>query len=457
MNFLNRLALTAVGVSGDEAHLPKGYSLAAAIGYALIFITFPLAFLSMCLFADVNLVPKDWPTQQRMIAICCAGFVWGIMLAFILDRLLIMVSDAMGDGLLAIWVLIILRLALVVSSSWLVTDEIRLWWYRAPIAETQRQMSLDKRQEFDKQLADLHKIGDKSSNSDKLTTEVVRLEDEGKVLPAAIAEEYNKVDSCDARSRQLAENLRTLVNDSDAYDALKQRLQVNRYDCRMLRQKADSDKNSWRNELNTRIQDARASKKEADTDLVNARKEADAEAKPGAVAIQSNFDDASSREMAFEKLSHDRPEIALKARVLWIFLILFELAPLLAKWVATNNSAFLDNRAKLAAEAAQARMEESEAISQEIHFVEAMNSNQVRNDRVQDAAEQVHARIQESKKQAAAQAHLNVFNFYCKAMDQAEEVRAKAVLKHPHLANRVNEAYFNAVENGFNELAQATS
>lgn len=442
MNFLNRLALIAVGVSGDEAHLPKGYSLAAAIGYALIFITFPLAFLSMCLFADINFVPKDWPTHQRMIAICCAGFVWGTMLAFILDRLLIMVSDAIGGGLLAIGVLIIMRLALVTSSSWLVTDEIRLWWYRAPIAETQRQMSLDKRQEFEKQLADLHKIGDKSSNTDKLMTEVARLEDEGKLLPAAISEEYNKVNSCDSRSRQLAESLRTLVNESDAYDALRQRLQVNRYDCRMLRQKADSEKNAWRNELNALIQDARTSKKEAETDLANARKEADAEAKPGAVAIKSNFDDASSREMAFEKLSHDRPEIALKARVLWIFLILFEIAPLLAKWVATNNSAFLDNRAKFAAESGQARMKERDAVSQEFCFAEALNTKDLQDYRIQDSAKQVRA-----------QACLDGFTQYCRRLDIASEVRENTIRNHPHLAARVQEAFLQAATQGLTELS----
>ncbi|MHB1592349.1 MAG: DUF4407 domain-containing protein, partial [Sulfuricella sp.] len=305
MNTLNRLAFGAVGVSAEGGHSKQAYRLAAAIGYALIFLTFPLAWISMALFAGANLVPPDWPVLVRLAAVNAAGLVWGVMVAFILDRLLLLISDAMGSGKVAAAILVTARLALLGSTSYLVADEIRLWIWRAPIAEVQRQMVLDKWQAVDQQLADIYKLGVKNSLSNKLASETARIEDESKTLPDAIAEGYSKANACDARTRRLAESLRAQLEDSPEADVLSKRLRERRRECEALRQRVDSDKKAWREDVQNRLQDARAARQEADKALTQARNEAETEARPEVEAIKRNLQDGSSRELAFEKLCND--------------------------------------------------------------------------------------------------------------------------------------------------------
>lgn len=446
MNILNRLAFGAVGVSVEGGHSKQAYLLAAAIGYALIFLTFPLAWISMALFAGANLVPPDWPVLVRLVAVNAAGFVWGVMVAFILDRLLLVISDAMGRGKVAMAILVAVRLALVGSTSYLVADEIRLWIWRAPIAETQRQMVLDKRQAVDYQLAEIYKLGDKNSLSTKLASETARIEEESKALPDAIAEVYSKAEACDARARRLTESLRAQPEASPEADVLRQRLRERRRECRALRQKADSDKTAWREDVQKRLQDARAARQEADKALTQARNEAETEARPEADAIKRNLQDGSSRELAFEKLSNDRPAVALKSRVLWLFLILFEITPLIAKWLAPNMPIFLATRARLSEESAQARMEYEYASALEAGFAEAMAENDTRDFLSRQASHVAQAR-----------ARLAGFEQFCRSLDHAGEVRVRTVRSHPNLAARVEEAFLQAAEQGFSELGQAAA
>ncbi|MHB8167422.1 MAG: hypothetical protein ACYDDT_11755, partial [Sulfuricella sp.] len=163
-------------------------------------------------------------------------------------------------------------------------------------------------------------------------------------------------------------------------------------------------------------------------------------------AIKRNLQDGSSRELAFEKLCNDRPEVALKSRVLWLFLILLEITPLMAKWLAPNIPIFLATRAKLAEESAQAHMEYGYAGALEAGFAEAMAENDMRDFLSRQASHVAQAR-----------AWLTGFEQFCLSLDHAGEVRARTVRSHPHFADRVEAAFLHAAEHGFSELEQAAA
>ena len=124
-NFL--AAVAGVAAATLDKHEQQAKWVVYAIALSLLFVTFPLAFLGMSVYASANLISADWPQWQQYAVVLAAAVGWALVVVFGVDRTLLVMSDAVDSrnkfGVIA---MLLVRFVLAFVLSSLVADEIIL-------------------------------------------------------------------------------------------------------------------------------------------------------------------------------------------------------------------------------------------------------------------------------------------------------------------------------------------
>ncbi|MBI5331179.1 MAG: DUF4407 domain-containing protein [Betaproteobacteria bacterium] len=408
-----------------------------------MFLTFPLSFLGAALYAQANLVPQTWSALESWVVAIGFGLGWGLCISMILDRLMLIASDAISVNW-ALHALAILRIALVLGSSWVVSDEIVLWVYRAPISDTQRQMALDVRSASLRQIGDLHGLSASLQDAEKWGRETARLETAAQSLPAEIREGLNAGEAClnaVAKARGLL--LRNAPEEISAVHLARlKQLDIRQQQCKDKWRMAVARRDAWRQEMRERLQEARARQVESDGRLRMTQEAVARENAPQSEAITRNQMDGSNRELAFERLKTQRPEVNRKAMVIWLVLMLLEVTPLMIKWWSSNNPVFQSIRAQLATEASSARMQTAYAEAHEAYFKDALAGMDMR-----------EVFQQESLNLQKARGPLSTFDAFCANLDVSAQKAKTFAQRHPGHAGLVMDAFSGVVEKALGKVS----
>ena len=316
-------------------------------------------------------MPPDWPAWARWLTVALAALCWGGLVAFGIDRTLLVLSDAVDpSNRLAGAAMFGLRLCIAFVLSSLVAEELILWRYRAPIAEAAQKLAIESRENTSKQLRSIHGIEQKEQGASAaestlatLRAERARLPDAVTSLQASATRCGNERDALGQRYAVLRARAKEDLSLSDALATLGQRVADKRRECYKVLSEASTAKAAFFKDKDRSIAEASEQLRDSNATLAATRHRLDAEQSNTGAATSNAWRDGSSREAAFARVKAERKDVRSNARLLWIALLLLELLPLLGKMLAQNNPVSATIRNHLLEETAKVRMLSVQATS----------------------------------------------------------------------------------------------
>jgi len=419
----SRILAVVAGVPPEtlEDHSARARWIVYTIGLTLLFVTFPLAFLGMAVYASANLISNSWPTWLQHTVVFGSATVWALVVVIGVDRTLLVMSDAVDPsrktGVVA---MLAIRFALAFVLSSLVADEIILWRYRAPIEAAAQKLAVEDREVAARKLHGIHGIAEKQQSVTATQSSLDSLRAERSTLPAAIVDMQSVSARCaqarDALGQRVAA-LRVQANDDAALRPqlarLGQQLADKRRECTKLLTDAINAKAAYLREKDAAIAEASTQLKDATTVLARSQTNLSAEATRTGAVTTAAWQDGSSREAAFSRVKADRADIRHNAMILWLALLLLELLPMLIKLFARNNPVAAEAQEDLAAQCAEARMTAAQTAQMEALWATALAQSATDPDILQRVAamqsvmEPLQAFEQILARSEAAQARLN--------------------------------------------------
>jgi len=381
-NFL--AAVAGVAAATLDKHEQQAKWVVYAIALSLLFVTFPLAFLGMSVYASANLISADWPQWQQYAVVLAAAVGWALVVVFGVDRTLLVMSDAVDPrnkfGVIA---MLLVRFVLAFVLSSLVADEIILWRYRAPIAATAEQISLDDRNKAATQLNAIHGVSGKQQAVTSAQGTLDTLRAERGALPAAVVALQDAAKTCGRDRDALAQRYAALGAQTQADDALApqlarlgQQLADKRRDCNRQLKEASDARATYLKEKDAAIADASTQLRDAATTLNQTQSRLNAEQTATSAVTSAAWRDGSSREAAFSRVKSERADIRRNALLLWLALLLMELLPMLIKLFARNNPVAVSIQEQLSSDCAQARMNTLQSQQSELLWATALQQSQ---------------------------------------------------------------------------------
>jgi hypothetical protein len=362
---LARLLARAAGVDPErlEGFGHESRQIVFAIGWSLVLVTFPLAFLAMAVYAGANLIAPGLEPAMRLVLAGMAGFAYALVIVVGVDRPLIITSDAADPS--SRWsrvLMVAFRFVLVLITSYFIAHEIVLWMYRGLIVEAVSKVELEYKLQSSRQVEQLHDLDRGRSRAESLAEAEERLRRERKSLPAEIQAQLNAAHRCAEEASRLASALSDLLSraapeNPDESAVLRRRLREKNVACKAMNASAFAAKRAWAADLDERIQESAEAKKAAEAMLAQSTNAAASQKSEIEAMAHQVAADGSARERAFARVKEDYPQIAFNAVLLQVGLLLLELLPLITKQLAKNNPAMAAIRRDLQREATVYRLQ----------------------------------------------------------------------------------------------------
>lgn len=372
----------AAGASNLGAHSPAARQLVYAISSALLFVTFPLAFLGMAIYSSSNFLTAEMTQLQQYALIGGCGLLWAMVVTIGVDRTLLVASDAASKSKSWIVGLVIVRFTIAILLSSLVADEIILWRYRSQIQDAQTQIANEARLKLNGDLTTMHGVAEKDKLATDAAAQLAARQAERRQLPEQVIQAQSRANVCDSNRQVLSARyvaLREKVKDDPSLRAgmlsIGQQLADKRRECTRLTTEAATARNDFLLAKDTEINAAKNSQTSANDELSKSRTSRDAEVTTQSQSTVKLWKSGSSREAAFTRVKAERADIKRNSQVIWLALLLLELLPLIVKLFAKNNPVVEQARAQLEADSSAARIRQMETEGLEIAFAEALVSD----------------------------------------------------------------------------------
>jgi hypothetical protein len=324
------------------AHRSASRYLVLALGTTLGLVTGPIVLLSVGSYAFGSL-PETLGVATRLLIAVPIGAAWMVAI-WTIDRALIISSDAIGSERRAVLCVgLALRIGLAAILASIFSNQLVQFLYAPMLDTTAQHMALDQRQRDAEQLARLHGLPVAEQGVVALEAKAKALAEQHRVLPNWIVDKFTAVDACDKQARQLANRVNRGPT-PQGWRALSQK----RAACQRLRTDATRQREEYLQEISVKIREnselLRAARGRADAAAANVtadRRKIDAGTAAGYVSI-------SARDVAFETLMREHPEVRINARLWWLALLILELLPVMLKMMSRNNPVAAEAQADLA-------------------------------------------------------------------------------------------------------------
>lgn len=373
------LSRPAIWLSGVDYRRLSGHSSSAraitvAIG-TLFIVTFLIAFIQGFTYAYEALATFEVSATLRLCAAAGAALLWAAFIV-IIDRSLVVISDAIGNHAAIKCLIVGLRLVAVVVVSGLIAHELIKEKYRATIAATADQMAIEQRER-----AIGISIREFAPMKDQLKDlEAKQHELNNAIVPIAITRKFAAVAQCSTQASKIAASLKRAEYDGDTKRAgrLRRVLRERTDQCHQLATEADTARASYLKEIETQKQDLgpqlRAARERA-TDAAERYSKEIADRDRRATEQSRSI---TARDAAWEAVQQQHPQIRYEAWQIWGVLIFFETLALLGKLTSRNNPIAAETQADLEEESARHRSRRRLSIMQEKTHALALTRPDVR-------------------------------------------------------------------------------
>ena len=410
------------------AHRSTSRYLVVAFGMVLGLVTGPIVALAMGSYAYGSL-PPSFGDAPRLLTAIGIGSAW-MMAIWTIDRALIISSDAVSaDRRVLLAAGFALRMGLAGILASIFAGQLVQLLYSKMLDTTAQHLALDLREHDAERLAQLHGVPAVRKEVAALEAKAAELVEQQKTIPVWILDKFTGADQCEKQARQLA----IRVN-RDPTPGGWQAVAKKNAACRKLRADAVHDRDEYLQEVQVRITEnaelLHAAHGRADTAIGNMiadRQKVDA-------GTEAGYSSISAREIAFEQLQTDHPEIRTTARLWWGALLILELLPVLLKMMSRNNPVAAEAQADLAEGAAQHRIRVKRLQGLEISTARVL----ARGD-VQQSVDAVTAEY------TVAMSHLTSFGQLVARIVQEHQRQRDVGRAHPDLAFHLDAAFAEAV------------
>lgn len=448
MTKLSELIVWLAGVEPRQLdhHTSAAQFLVKALGITQAIVTGPIIFLAMSFFAYGSLpVEISQPWLRGLVAVT-AGLAWCAIVLIGVDRTLIIVSNAVGIAQpLATKLGLLLRIGLAAIMANLFADMIIEWRYAGISNETAQHLALDLREKDAERLAVLNELPAAQEEIAALTEKSKQLTTQYRVLPKEIVAKFATAGRCETEARRLATSVARLEhNASNSNEASQSRhaLFDKNTTCRKMRADATRQRTTYLRSVEAQMAKNAALLETAHEKTVAISDKVAAERAAMDRSTIAGYSSMSGRDVAFEKVKEEHPDIRLKARLWWLAFFAAELFPILLKSVLSHNSPVAaEAQADLAEGASRHRIRSQRASMVEKQYMGILSSNEVH--MAIDAAAVPYA---------AAMEHLDGFRHLLDRLIIERQRREKIGRDFPDLAGTVHAAYAEAVANALGAL-----
>lgn len=417
------------------AHRSASRYLVVAIGMALALVTGPTVMLAMGSFAFGSL-PESWGVPSRLLIAVALGLVW-MMAILTIDRALLISADAIpSDRRGMLFAGLALRIGLAAILASLFSEMAVKLLYADMLNTTAQHLALDQRERDATRLAALHGVSAAQKAVMGLETMKAELAEKQKVLPDAIRTRFANADACDRQARQIA----TWVN-RDPTPEHWQVLSRKRANCQRLRSEAVHERQQYLQEIAAQIREnddrMRVAQGRAETAVAGSaadRQKIDA-------GTASGYASMSARDVAFETLQREHPEVRFNVWLWWTALLIFELLPVTLKILSRNNPVAAEAQADLAEGLSQHRLR-----IMRLHALEARYEAVLARPDVQQAIDAATAEY------TVAANRVTSFREFIENIAKDHARQRDLERAAPDLAARAHEAYLDALARAFDSI-----
>ena len=432
-----RICAWFAGVDPERlaAHRSASRYLVIAIGMALILVTGPTVMVAMGSFAYGSL-PEAWGVPTRLLIAVVIGLLW-MMAILTIDRALLISADAIPSdrrGMLFAGLALRIGLAAILASLF---SEMAVKLLYADILNTTAQhLALDQRERDAARLTALHGIPAAQKAVAGLEATKMELAEKQKVLPEAIRVRFAHADACDRQARQIA----IWVN-RDPTPERWRALSRKRAACQTLRSQAVHERHQYLEEIAAQIREnddrLHAAQGRAETALTGFtadRQKIDA-------GTASGYASMSARDVAFESLLRQHPEVRFNVWLWWTALLIFELLPVTVKILSRNNPV-----------AAEAQADLTEGLSQHRLKIIRLRAFDARYEAVLARPDVQQAIDEATAEYTVAANRVTAFREFIEGVAKDHARQRDLERAAPDLAARAHAAYLDALAQAFESI-----
>ncbi|MGH7109720.1 MAG: DUF4407 domain-containing protein [Stellaceae bacterium] len=330
-------------------HRSSARYLVIAIGMTLALVSGPIVMAAMGSYAYAAL-PGWLGSVPRVLIAGSVGAVWMIVI-WTIDRTLLITSDAVGGRRLMLVFGLAFRIAFATILASLFSNQLVEFLYAPMLDTTAAHLALSTREQDAARLAKLHGVPAAQHAVTALETEATNLAARYRTIPPSILSKFAVADRCWKQARWLADRVRRWPSDA-GWRALAHKDAL----CRRLHAEAAAEKTAYLQEIAGQIRKNDGLLQAAEGRAESALAKFTADRRQLDASTEAGYSSVSSREIAFEALKQEHPEVRTKARLWWLTLLLLELLPLITKMMTRNNPASAEAEADLAEGAAHHRI-----------------------------------------------------------------------------------------------------
>lgn len=439
-----------IGLDADRlatARTESRYA-ATAIGILLL-LSLTFAFMAMAIFSYAKL-PADWPPAGRLAGVMVASVGWIVLMGNI-DRVLLLLGEAIDPGSWRKAVLLVARLGVSIMLSVLFAEQIIHFVYAGPISIAAGQLAFERRATDAGRLETLYGLPDLKIQIGAGSQRVNQLAEARRTLPEDVRRRFAEAEKAkSSRDRQAAyvAALRTKYNRESRpaelaylHDRLSQAqqraIELSRK-WAQLNDAAEHARAAYLQDIDDQMGTARGNLSKASQHLDDASAKMRAENQARGEQTNKDFSDGSTAEIALARASLDHPEIVRTVWMLRIVLVVLDVLPIFLKTLVVNNPLFLGSRAILAQEAAAARLRERMSQADQVAWADALVRPDV-----------ALAREAAAVANASALAPLHDLERLVEQLAASEQAMRAAARRHPDQAASIWGAYFEAVRAAF--------
>ena len=347
-----RLFAWFAGVDPERlaAHRSTSRYLVIALGMVLGLVSGPIVALAMGSYAYGSL-PASLDAAPRLLIAVGIGVAW-MTAIWTIDRALIISSDAVSaDRRVLLAAGFALRIGLAGILASIFAGQLVQLLYSKMLDTTAQHLALDLRERDAERLAELHGVPATRKDVAALETKAAELAEQQKTVPVWILDKFGSAELCEKQARLLAVRVNHWPT-PEGWQSLARKYAS----CHKLRADAVHYRDEYLEEVQGRItknvgllQGSYERAATATANLAVDRRKVDA-------GTEAGYSSISAREIAFEQLQKEHPEVRTNARLWWAALLILELLPVLLKMMSRNNPVAAEAQADLAEDAVQHRI-----------------------------------------------------------------------------------------------------
>lgn len=332
-------------------------------------------------------LPPDWPPFWQIAGSAVGGLAWACIIVFVIDRALLIVTDSLFTGghwlRRGAWSLLLLgiRLGVAVLLNLMVANWIMLSIHADAITIALGQTAKEVIAADTEAIFARHKVSELRAAEGRLEEQLAGQTEQRKAIPLDVNKKEIEALKADKDAVALARLVTRREQDPNADPIQLQRLRIaldkKRTLARELKREAQERADGWTSSMDRQRDETQRALAATRADLRAATTRATSEIATSSQRTEASYSNRGLREMGFQRVRADHPDIARSASIFAAVLVMIELLPIIIKLLPLNNPVAQDVKHILGLETARRRIAAHQVTQEEAIMIAALERRDV--------------------------------------------------------------------------------